>query len=116
MAGNNESSGPARQLGFWMCLALVVGNYIGSGIFLLPAQLAPYGWNAVLGWVVTIAGALCLAFVFARLTRAMPFAAGPYAFVDEAFGPLPAFAVAWGYWIAIWVGNVALAVRSYLQR
>ena len=30
-----------RQLGFWMCLALVVGNMIGSGIFLLPANLAP---------------------------------------------------------------------------
>ncbi|HUE79516.1 MAG TPA: amino acid permease [Sphingomicrobium sp.] len=113
MANNKEK----QLLGFWMCLALVVGNYIGSGIFLLPAQLAPYGWNATLGWGLTIAGALCLAFVFARLTRAMPLAAGPYAFVNEAFGPLPAFAVAWGYWIAIAVGNTAIAVAavSYLS-
>jgi basic amino acid/polyamine antiporter, APA family len=105
----------ARVFGFWTCLALMVGNFIGSGIFLLPATLAPYGWNALLGWVFTIAGALCLAFVFARLSRALPRAGGPVAFVREAFGPGPAFGVAWGYWIAIVVGNsaIAVAVISY---
>ena len=106
-----------RKLGFLMTLALVVGNFIGSGIFLLPAQLAPYGWNALFGWILTIVGALCLAFVFARLTRALPVAGGPYVFVQEAFGSLPGFLVAWGYWIALWVGNTALAVAaiSYLS-
>ena len=49
----------ARQLGFWMCLALVVGNIIGSGVFLLPASLAPYGLNSIFGWLVTAAGACC---------------------------------------------------------
>jgi len=104
-------------LGFWLCLALVVGNFIGSGIFLLPAQLAPYGWNAFFGWLVTIGGGLCLAFVFARLARARPLAAGPYAYVDEAFGPAAAFAVAWSYWISVVVGNTALgaAAISYLS-
>lgn len=106
-----------RQLGFWMCLALVVGSFIGSGIFLLPAQLAPYGWNSLFGWMITIGGALCLAFVFARLARALPLAAGPYAYVGEAFGTLPAFVVAWSYWISIWVGNAAIATAavSYLS-
>ena len=61
-----------RQLGFWMCLALVVGTFIGSGIFLLPAQLAPFGWNALVGWLVTISGALCLAWLFGKLARALP--------------------------------------------
>ena len=115
----DEGEGPARtrQLGFWMCLALVVGTFIGSGIFLLPAQLAPYGWNSLFGWLITIGGALCLAFIFARLARALPLAAGPYAYVGEAFGPLPAFMVAWIYWISIWVGNAAIAVAavSYLS-
>ena len=106
-----------RALGFWLCLALVVGNFIGSGIFLLPAQLAPYGWNAFFGWLLTIAGALCLAFVFARLARAMPLAAGPFAYVERAFGRLPAFVVTWAYWISIIVGNAALAIAavSYLS-
>ena len=37
-----------KPLGLWMCTALVVGNMIGSGVFMLPASLAPYGWNAVM--------------------------------------------------------------------
>lgn len=101
-----------RPLGFWPCLALVVGTIIGSGIFLLPAQLAPFGWNAVLGWLVTIGGALCIAFVFARLAAAIPEAAGPHAFVGQAFGRLAAFGITWAYWIAIWVGNAAIAIAA----
>jgi APA family basic amino acid/polyamine antiporter len=106
-----------RALGFWLALALVVGNFIGSGIFLLPAQLAPYGWNAFFGWVITIAGGLCLAYVFARLARALPLAPGPFAYVEQAFGRLPAFVVTWAYWISIIVGNAALAAAaiSYLS-
>jgi APA family basic amino acid/polyamine antiporter len=106
-----------RALGFWLALALVVGNFIGSGIFLLPAQLAPYGWNAFFGWVITIAGALCLAFVFGRLARAMPAAPGPFTYVEEAFGRPAAFMVSWTYWISIMVGNAALgtAAVSYLS-
>ena len=100
-----------------MVLALVIGTFIGSGIFLLPAQLAPYGWNSLFGWIITIGGAICLAFIFARLARALPRAAGPYAYVGEAFGHLPAFVVAWSYWISIWVGNAAIATAavSYLS-
>ena len=41
-----------KELGFWMCTALVIGNTIGIGIFVLPASLAPYGFNALLGWGV----------------------------------------------------------------
>lgn len=99
-----------RALGFWTALALVVGNMIGSGIYLLPATLAPLGWNGMIGWVVTIGGALCLAFVFARLGAKLPIAGGPYAFTQAAFGPQAGFAVAWSYWVLIWVGNAAVAV------
>ena len=107
----------AKALGFWMCTALVVGNMIGSGVFMLPASLAPYGWNAVFGWGVTIAGGVCLAFVFAGLAREFPKAGGPYAYTQEAFGPLVGFMVAWSYWISLWVGNAAIATGavSYLS-
>ncbi|RHW16834.1 amino acid permease [Sphingomonas gilva] len=99
-----------RALGFWTALALVVGNMIGSGIYLLPANLAPLGANALIGWGVTIAGAMCLAFVFARLAAVIPCAGGPYAFADAAFGPTVGFFVAWSYWVLIWAGNGALAI------
>ncbi len=101
-----------RALGFWTCLALVMGNIIGAGVFMLPASLAPYGWNAVFGWIVTIAGGLCLAFTFAHLAAAMPEAGGPYAYTRAAFGPGAGFVVAWSYWISLWVGNAAIATAG----
>jgi len=105
-----------QLLSFWMCVALVVGNTIGSGVFLLPASLAPFGLNSVIAWGFTASGGIALAIVFARLSRAYPQAGGPYAYVHLAFGPLTAFIVAWGYVISIWVGNAAIATAavSYL--
>ena len=60
-----------RELGFWMSSALIVGNMVGSGIFLLPASLAPFGLNSITGWGVTVSGAILLA-IFARLSRGFP--------------------------------------------
>jgi basic amino acid/polyamine antiporter, APA family len=110
------SASAPQRIGFWTCVALVVGNTIGSGIFLLPASLAPFGLNSLIAWLFTAAGAMTLAVVFSRLSRAFPRAGGPYAYTDEAFGPFVAFIVAWGYWISIWVGNAAIATGgvSYL--
>ncbi len=99
-----------KSLGFWMCTALVVGNMIGSGVFLLPATLAPFGGISILGWLITAAGAMMLALVFARLSRLVPKAGGPYAYTRYGFGDFAGFLVAWGYWISIWAGNAAIAV------
>ena len=107
-----SSHSSPRALGFGMVLALVVGNMIGSGVYLLPATLAPLGANALLGWGVTIAGALSLAWVFARLSVVIPKAGGPYAYVEAAFGRGPGFAVAWSYWVLLWSGNGAIAVAA----
>ena len=106
-----------RKLGFWMAVALVTGNMIGSGVFLLPASLAPYGLNSLIAWLFTAAGGIGLALVFSRLSRAFPHGSGPYAYTRNAFGPMPAFLVAWSYWISCWVGNAALATAgvSYLE-
>ena len=93
-----------------MAVALVMGNMIGSGIFLLPASLARFGGVSLVGWVVSAGGALLLAAVFARLARLVPAAGGPYVYTRRAFGDLPAFLIAWGYWIAVWTGLGALAV------
>ena len=106
-----------QGLGLWMCIALVCGNMIGSGVFLLPSSLAPYGGLAIIGWVLTAIGAVLLALVFAGLSRSMPREGGPYGYTRDAFGDFAGFWIAWGYWIALWVGNAAIAVAftSYLS-
>ena len=108
----NNQKNERGKMGFWMCLALVVGNIIGSGVFLLPASLAPYGLNSVLGWVVTAAGALTLAAVFAQLARTYPQAGGPYVYPRVAFGECTGFLMAWAYWISVWVGNAAISIAT----
>lgn len=94
-----------------------MGNMIASGVFLLPASLAPFGWNAVGAWILTIGGALVLALVLARLTAARPQGAGPVDFVRDAFGQVPGFLVGWIYLVSIWTAVVTIAVAavSYLS-
>ncbi len=87
---------------------------IGSGVFLLPASLAAValvsGSSSLLAWALTGLGAMLLAAVFATLGRAYPRTGGPYAFAHHAFGDFVGFQTAWGYWIAAWAGNAAIAV------
>ena len=106
----------AAGLGLVACTALVVGNMIGSGIFLLPASLAAFGPISLVGWTVTSLGALVLAVIFGRLSRIVTKTGGPYAYTEAGFGEFAGFIIAWGYWIALWTGNagVAVALAGYV--
>lgn len=101
---------PARPLGLWTAIALVVGSMIGSGVFLLPAALAPYGAASLLGWALTLCGALLLALVYSWLAREITVSGGSYAYARRGFGDGAGFLVAWSNWISMWCGNAALAV------
>ena len=116
---NGAGPSPRRTMGLWMATALVVGNMIGSGVFLLPASLAGDrgpGVAARLG--LHRRRRVLLALVFANLGRAFPRTGGPYAYARRAFGDFVGFQTAWGYWIAVWAGNAAIAVAfvGYLAR
>ena len=110
IAAADQASAARPQLGFWTAVALVIGNMIGSGVFLLPASLAAFGGLSLVGWIVSATGSVLLAVVFARMAGVYPSAGGPYAYTRRAFGDLPGFLVAWGYWISVWSANAALAV------
>ncbi len=105
-----------RTIGLGVASALVIGNMIGSGVFLLPASLASFGGISIVGWLFTAAGAFLLALVLARLGSAYPKTGGPYAYSRRAFGDFVGFQTAWGYWLAAWIGNAAIAIAgvSYL--
>jgi APA family basic amino acid/polyamine antiporter len=99
-----------RSLGLWMLIALVIGNIIGSGVFVLPAALAPYGAASLLGWGISLGGALMLALVYAWLAQIVPNYGGAYAYARQAFGDSVGFVAAWSYWVCVWSANAAIAV------
>jgi APA family basic amino acid/polyamine antiporter len=99
-----------KSIGFWICFALIVGNMIGSGIFLLPANLAVYGGISIWGWLISVLGALALASVFGKLSKVIKRGGGPYAYTRVAFGDFAAFWIAWGYWISCWAAVAAIAI------
>ncbi|MFN7710524.1 MAG: amino acid permease [Holosporales bacterium] len=99
-----------RQFGLTRATALVVGNVVGTSIFLTPTLLAAYGSVGLLGWAVTTVGAILLSIVFSRLSKRHPQTGGPYAYSRHAFGDFIGFQMAWCYWIANWVSNAAVAV------
>ncbi len=109
---------PSKQIGLWTSTSLVMGNMIASALFMLPATLGIYGGISIIGWLISGAGAMCLALVFGWLSKINPNATGgPYAFTRDGLGPFAAFLVAWGYWISVWCTNAAIAVAfvSYLS-
>ena len=113
MHSGNE---PRRSLGLATTTSMVIGNMVGSGVFLLPAALAAYGVFSLWGWAFSTAGALALAWMFSNLSRRSPQAGGPYAYSREAFGEFAGFLIAWMYWISIAasVAAIAVAFASYL--
>lgn len=113
-----QSTGLKRELGLAAATAIVVGNMIGSGIFMAPQGLAESSnpKAAVLAWIITAVGSMLLALSFAKLGVAMPKTGGPIVYTRAAFGEFAAFLIAWTYWIGAWVGNAAIitAFMSYL--
>ncbi|MFI9154455.1 amino acid permease [Streptomyces sp. NPDC053367] len=102
----------ARRFGLPVATALVMGNIIGGGIFLLPASVAPFGTISLVSFGVLTVGAIALALVFGRLAERDPRTGGPYVYAREAFGDFAGFLAAWSYWITTWVSNAALAVAA----
>ncbi|GAA3038051.1 APA family basic amino acid/polyamine antiporter [Streptomyces olivoverticillatus] len=102
----------SRRFGLPTATALVMGNIIGGGIFLLPASVAPFGTVSLLAFGVLTVGAIALALVFGRLAERDPRTGGPYVYAREAFGDFAGFMSAWSYWTMTWVSNAALAVAG----
>ena len=100
-----------KKIGLITSTALVVGNMIGAGIFILPASLSKYGGISLLGWVFTASGALILAKIFSNFSKIIVNkSGGPYIYSKQGFGDFIGFLVAWGYWISTWISNAAIAI------
>ncbi|WP_010281236.1 amino acid permease [Bacillus timonensis] len=107
----------SNKLGFWTLTALVVGNMIGSGIFMLPRTLSEAASPAgvMLAWGLTGLGVLATALVFGNLVIRKPsLSGGPQIYAKELFKPeshvstISGFITTWGYWIGNVAGNIAI--------
>ncbi|NRQ37653.1 amino acid permease [Nonomuraea sp. NN258] len=112
-----EGAPAAGSLGLGSAVALIVGNVVGTGIFLLPTSLAAFGTVSLVAMVVVTIGAVAMAMVFGRLGARIPEGGGPYAYAREAFGEFAGFWIAWSFWLTAWIGNAAIAVAwvGYVQ-
>lgn len=105
-----------RTLGATTALCVVVGSVIGSGIFLVPAVVAKEMPNIagiatlwIVGGLFSLAGALTLA----ELAAMLPRAGGPYVYLREAYGRLPAFLFGWTEFLIIRAGSVATLASAF---
>ena len=105
-----------KELGFISLVSIVIGSQLGSGAFVLPSQLAPFRTIGLLGWIVSVAGAIVLALIFSDLSSHITKSGGPHVYVTSAFGRVAGFFTAWIYWIVSWSSNSILLVTavSYL--
>ncbi len=105
-----------RVLGLRDCVLLVVGGIIGSGIFLTPSAVARQISGAGPFLLVWLAGGLLSFFgamTFAELGAAFPRAGGIYVFLQEAYGPLPAFLYGWCVFFVILTGSIATLASAF---
>lgn len=102
----------SNKIGLLPAILMVAGNMMGSGVFMLPANLAGIGSIAIIGWLITVVGAIALGLVFAKLTEVTTAAGGPYAYARKAFGDYMGYQTNLVYWLANVIGNVCLAVAG----
>lgn len=101
-----------RPFGFWTACAMVVGGVIGAGIFVMPSQLAPYGWTGVAAWIVGGLGAVAIGLVLSSVAAARPQEPGLIAVIGEVLGPVWGVLVGWGAWVSYWCANAYIALTA----
>jgi basic amino acid/polyamine antiporter, APA family len=113
---SEQGVGYARRIGPFSGTMMVVGGIIGSGIFLNPAIVARRTGSGTLTlatWGLGAVVALLGAFIFAELGRRRPHVGGGYAYLRDAFGPLPAFLYGWALLLAIASGAIAAVAVTF---
>jgi len=105
-----------RVIGFWRGWSIAVGCAVGSGIFMMPTMLAPYGLLGLSGWLIAGMGSILVALTMSSLVKRIPRTGGPYIYVNEGLGRFSGFIIAWTYWIACVsaIAGISIAFVGYL--
>jgi basic amino acid/polyamine antiporter, APA family len=117
-APDTSSHGLARRLGLFDATMLVMGGIIGSGIFVTPAEVARHVTTPLLivgVWVLGGLVALAASFVYAELAARRPEVGGQYAYLRDAYGPMPAFLYGWALLLVIQSGGMAAVAITFAR-
>jgi len=113
-----EKSEFKKSLGFIDSTALVAGSMIGSGIFIVSADIARNvgspGWM-LLVWVITGVMTIFAALSYGELASMMPKAGGQYVYLREAFNPLAGFLYGWTFFTVIQTGTIAAVGMAFAK-
>jgi len=107
-----------RDLNVWHATAIVVGTIIGSGIFLVPAEMMQAVGSAKLVYLAWIVGGMLSFFgalTYAELGAVRPFAGGEYVYIRDGYGPLPAFLYAWTWFLIAKPASIATIVSGLVR-
>ena len=119
MARSTEvDTGLVKGLGLLDATTLVVGSMVGSGIFIVAADIARQVQSPglmILTWVITALLTITAALSYGELAAAMPQAGGQYVYLREAFGPLFGFLYGWTLFLVIQTGTLAAVAVAFAK-
>src|SRR6476619_1017418 len=107
-----------RELNVWHSTAIVVGTIIGSGIFLVPAEMMQAVGSARMVYLAWIVGGLLSFFgalTYAELGALRPWAGGEYVYIRDAYGPLPGFLYAWTWFLIAKPASIATVTTGIVD-
>src|SRR5215469_9643906 len=107
-----------RGLNAWHATAIVAGTIIGSGIFLVPAEMMQAVGSARLVYLAWVVGGLLSFFgalTYAELGAMRPYAGGEYVYVRDAYGPLPAFLYGWTWFLIAKPASIATVTAGLVR-
>jgi len=107
-----------RGLNVWHATSIVAGTIIGSGIFLVPAEMMQAVGSAGLVYLAWIVGGFLSFFgalTYAELGSVRPYAGGEYVYVRDAYGPLPAFLYGWTWFLVAKPASIATVTAGLVR-
>jgi APA family basic amino acid/polyamine antiporter len=114
----DRETGFIRELGLFDSVMIVVGVMIGSGIFIVSADMArdvgSAGW-LLFAWLLTAALTVAAALSYGELSSMMPQAGGMYVYLREAFSPIVGFLYGWTLFTVIQTGTIAAVAVAFAR-
>ena len=117
-SGRNVDAGFVKGLGLIDATTLVIGSMIGSGIFIVAADISRQVRSPGLmmtTWAITAALTIIAALSYGELAAAMPHAGGQYVYLREAFGPMSGFLYGWTLFLVIQTGTIAAVAVAFAK-